>query len=671
LTYGTHKNKRSQSHQLKLQFHFTENLTLLFRTVLVAENRRLCWLTDASGRAVLEIFNRTPAAGSAETEWERRQNYLRFPLKDGSCAVLEVRLLTLVPRPMASDSAPPHRDPFVREMQIGCPLRNSSDRPSLIVVRLSPCRFELLVEGECVDEEWPAGPMAANNPLTASAHPDVADLKLFSGWRNSQTLGEICRQSLSSWAETLPPMTPYWAPHGHNTWAADVMLAADDSKLHLFWLFDRRMGQSKFGCGAHQFGHATTRNLRDWEHHPLAFPITQTWQPTNGTGTMVKASNGYWLFSNVITERLGVQHQHPSRVYAARSEDGIQFSGLVDTGLPGEPGILRDSRGIYHAVTCFRDSQAIYRCGRFESPDLLDWKLADPNFLAGIGWPPNDQTFSSECFCWFRLGSWFYILGGRTGFWRSRALLGPYFKSLTLTREAPRWDVYDGLMVPQAAVFQGRAILGGWLALNSEDFGGHLVLRELIQQPDGELKMDWLRELLPEPTGSPVRAEIPFLVVDGRMGWQSQDVPCRAKNVQLSAEFRALGTDGVFGLQAGAGQESRSGVELRFEPARERVQWGTPSRGGVAESATEMAFTGGDFGIHGVEGLDRAFSLQLAMIFDPKSETTIIDAALSIGRTLITRRKRFTPGTLRFFAQDCRLEVRRLTISGSEKLRGR
>ena len=115
-------------------------------------------------------------------------------------------------------------------------------------------------------------------------------------------------------------------------------------------------------------------------------------------------------------------------------------------------------------------------------------------------------VFSSECFNWFRWRDWFYIIGGRTGFWRARQLLGPY-RSCN-DDGGPQWDIYDGLMVPQVAVWKDRAILGGWLPLNGKDWAGHLVFRELRQRPDGELEMFRLREMPLPPGAHEVRQEL-------------------------------------------------------------------------------------------------------------------------------------------------------------------
>jgi len=44
-----------------------------------------------------------------------------------------------------------------------------------------------------------------------------------------------------------------WSPEGLNTGVGDVMPFSHDGTFHLFYLFDRRGHESKWGLGAHQW----------------------------------------------------------------------------------------------------------------------------------------------------------------------------------------------------------------------------------------------------------------------------------------------------------------------------------------------------------------------------------------------------------------------------------
>jgi beta-fructofuranosidase len=405
-----------------------------------------------ASREGLVVLVRRVGDDPALAEWDRRQNYARYAGHDG--LVLECVVATAPPR-IAKDG----------RLRLGVPVAVLGDAPQLdIAVRLGGPHLALIVNGVVVDEEWPAGPAVV--PMNDAP-------------------GEL---------PALPPLTQYWAPPGHNAWAGDVMLTAAGDRLHLFWLTDRRMHGSKFGCGGCSFAHASTTDLTHWEHHPLAYPVTEYWEAANGTGCCVVQDGVFHLYANVLTERLKLEQEHPNGPHLATSTDGIHFTKQGRAhGLPGEPGMIRDEHDRWHAIAVSKHADGVWRSSRYESDDLRNWRLADLNFLPEPGWPTSRTVFSSECFNWFRWRDWYYIIGGRTGFWRARQLLGPY--------QRPAQDIYDGLMVPQVAVWNDRAILGGWLPLNDKDWGGHLVFRELRQCADGGLEMFRLREL-PLPAGA-------------------------------------------------------------------------------------------------------------------------------------------------------------------------
>ena len=52
----------------------------------------------------------------------------------------------------------------------------------------------------------------------------------------------------------------------------------------MFYLYDRRHHQSKFGCGAHYFEHLSTTDFKTWTEHEAATPLEEQWECI-GTGT--------------------------------------------------------------------------------------------------------------------------------------------------------------------------------------------------------------------------------------------------------------------------------------------------------------------------------------------------------------------------------------------------
>ena len=127
------------------------------------------------------------------------------------------------------------------------------------------------------------------------------------------------------------------------------------------------------------------------------------------------------------------------------------------------------------------------------SEDLRQWKeLPEPFLVADAGVVPQ------MCPHWFAWNDWYYFIGGVNGIWMSRQPFGPW------TRHPTGLDV---LGVPKTAAFGGnRRIYAGFLS--DGGWGGNLVLRELVQAPDGTLGTRFVREMIPRTAGPlPLRWE--------------------------------------------------------------------------------------------------------------------------------------------------------------------
>jgi hypothetical protein len=612
--------------ELPAQWHADGTATIRARVRLASAGTGPLLVLEHPEGETSSLLLRCMGADATLAEWERRQNYAR-DARPGELA-LECVLATGPPTAMLEIQRRRHEQrraqdpslpPFAPDaaavrglMRMGIPVCLLSSAEEVdVLIRIAGPHVELLVDGVLVDEEWPAGPFQPGSKiLVADA---VQAVEIWPGVLEDESIATLsggARAVMEREKEIFGPRRPlgqYWAPNGHNAWAGDAMLTADGERLHVFWLTDRRLHGSKYGCGGCSFAHASTTDLRAWQFHPLAYPLTEYWEAANGTGCMVVHEGVHHLFANVLSERLGLEETHPNGPHLAISRDGINYEKQGRVNLPGEPGIIRDEQGVYHAISVSRHADGVWRSTRYESADLREWRVADAEFLPAPGWPPSRTVFSSECFNWFRLGDWYYIIGGRTGFWRARRALGPY--RAVGEADGPQWDIYDGLMVPQVAVWNGRAIMAGWLALNDHDWGGHVVFRELRQRPDGNLELRRLPELEPrEPAG---RIRMPIDLRDGR---------------------------GQFSLRIGGTLDDAEGLELRLDPPARTAQWRTPRAGGRADDATAMPFEAGDFAILNVEGLDEPFALDIVLHWDEKSDSTIIDAQIGERRTMVTRR---------------------------------
>ena len=94
------------------------------------------------------------------------------------------------------------------------------------------------------------------------------------------------------------------------------------------------------------------------------------------------------------------------------------------------------------------------------------------------GFPPG-----GDCTFFFRWGKFDYIIGGFSGLW-SKPADAPNAAYDDVARKG--LDFYDGLGVPAiTGISDGRFLMAGWIPIRG--WGGNLVIRELLQFPDGRI----------------------------------------------------------------------------------------------------------------------------------------------------------------------------------------
>ena len=525
-----------------------------------------------------------------------------------------------------------------------------------VVVRFRGPNLELFVDGVLVDEEWPHGELYEfrgpfligagyeNGKLTRGFRGRIDHVAL---WNRALTDDEIV--ALSGGAAEVarrdreilgPPQASmqYWKPRGYNAWAGDCMPFYHDGTFHLFYLFDRRHHGSKWGQGAHQYAHASSTDLIHWEHHPLAVPIVRQWECSMGTGDCLWHDGLYRMFYTDCGARCEYRDkpQRGSWIFTATSSDGVNFHKDLKPLLPGgDCTVFRDpATGLFHLI----------RGGgnRLVSRDLRDWQETPQDFV------PRRPGTSGECPHQFQWNGWFYFILGTNAVWKSRSALGPW-------QEIPP-TIYDGLFVPKVAEFTGnRRILAGFLF--ERGWAGHLALRELIQYPDGALGMKFPPELIPaarDPLRLCLATANPGASGDGHTirikaprRFAAAALGVLPRNVRLTMRVTPQPGAKAFGICLRGKGDYDGGCELRFEPGRQRAQYGVPQNHGPARDSTGRIAAGRDFAIENVEHLDRPFQVDVVVKDD------IVDACIDQRRTMITRRDPEPDGDrLFFFARE-------------------
>ena len=392
-------------------------------------------------------------------------NYLNFPMKDGSCPVIEAVIAEKAGR-------------------VGIPLSlfAATGGVQTVTIDYSPVRWAIAAGGN-VDEDFPVPACPVKWP--ADAVERLASPRVRSAVFTTPSDPAAIPRLVSPRPIARP--VQYWTPDGFNQWVGDVAPGMFDGRLHIFYLSDRRHHSSGDGTGRHQFMHLVSDDLKRWTELPAAVSITENWQ-TCGTGTPFMKDGKLALAFGWHTARYPQIKGRPLGGTYAISDDGVRFqnSGVMITDAQN-PSIYNLKDGGYELVTSYGGTIGIYRSG-----DLLDWKLHD-----------DKLPFRGDCPSLFDWHGHRYLL---QGFFRMAYNPDGRIGGFTDWTDEPD-KLYDGLSVPMVAKWKGdRRLYIGWLN-HLWGWGGWLVFREVVYHPDGRLGLKWVPEITPPVPPSSFRVD--------------------------------------------------------------------------------------------------------------------------------------------------------------------
>ncbi len=450
-------------------------------------------------------------------------------------------------------------------------------------------RVELRIGNTVAEEDWPIGSCFQGGETEIIAQEGVIDVAF-----------APCAAPLQE-AESEFTNAQYWTPQWAVENVGDCMPFADDGVYHLFYLKDRHSHTSKWGLGAHQFAHVSTKDFKTWTKHPLAVPITHQWEGSICTGSILKAQGQYYAFYAVrMSDGTGAKLSwavSKDCVHFEKSEQYFTLQDPYEKTSARDPMVFQDEQGVYHMlVTTSLVDKPEPRNGclaHLTSNDLQHWQQHDPFIVPGY----TDQPECSDYFCW---NGWYYLIFSNYGFAKyrySRSPFGPWIKP---QNEALGGYVYR---VPKTAAFgDNRRIAAGFLphAQNGDSYAGNVVFRELIQNQDGTLDIANVPELLPQPSV-------------GQGSWvvrpQAPEEYAQADWVKLPAasfvrlKIKPDSPSVSYGLTLR--QEGGRGYEIRLDPFWQKA--------GIYRRDGNLFFDADKSALPGVKGLEDEVILELSV----------------------------------------------------------
>lgn len=555
-----------------------------------------------------------------------RQNYPAFKMPDGSLPVLEANVV------LHSAEHPEWKD-----MTIGIPLA-MLDRPTderEVVLSFTGVDWKMYVDGAMLDNDYPFGwpAWAATNRWTLNpAYVGKAEIHV-PGVRPDMDLAHPPDRSSG---------IQYWLPRGHNNWVGDVQTCYHKGRYHVFYLYDRRHHQSKFGRGAHYFEHLSTTDFRTWTEHEAATPLEDQWECI-GTGVPFVFNGRLYLSYGLHTTRVYPESETTLPAQWEYLKAHGRTGGFPRATTPGVPAGATYSVSA-DGVAKFKKSQIMFHpC---QNPSVYIDPGGKLRMLANYGsrgiwesdsldggWRCVRESFppGGDCTIFFRWGKYDYIIGGFTGLW-SKPASAPDSAYEDVVREG--LDFYDGSNVPSITeIAGGRFLMAAWIPIRG--WGGPLVIRELIQFPDGRIGSKWMNEVLPEidaqaTLGATVSQPATFQVDDRSFLLEFNVHPAEIRKGKVAVVFLP-------------GEGERDACELRIDLQALRAQFAPGSLAHYAKDERSLREGGaphqaGNYAVENLIGLERPFAVRVVVHGNDKLGGSLIDVEVAGQRTLISYR---------------------------------
>jgi beta-fructofuranosidase len=396
-------------------------------------------------------------------------------------------------------------------------------------------------------------------------------------------------------------------------WAADFIPFYWKGEYHLFYLKDFRdipgHGEGTPWC------HLVTRDFVRFVDHGecLARGGPQDQDLYVFTGSVLHANGKFHIFYTGHNPALRKAGSPEQAVMHAVSEDLYVWKKVPEDTFfaPSErfePHDWRDpfvfwneAAGKYWMILAARLKEGPSRrrgCSALcTSKDLVHWAVEEPLYAP-------DMYFTHECPDIFQMGDWWYLLFSEfsdasvTRYRMARSLNGPWI--------TPAVDTFDGraFYAAKTAGGAGQRYLFGWNPTrtgNRDDgdwnWGGNLVVHEVLQRPDGTLAVR-----IPETVkqhfavGQPVQFDQGFktrpaqgeiLQLDGPGSFRCASAGRLPETVLIEATVVFSETTKGCGILLRSSEDFESGYYVRLEPLRGRLVFDSWPRRGDAPYQVE------------------------------------------------------------------------------------
>ena len=377
-------------------------------------------------------------------------------------------------------------------------------------------------------------------------------------------------------------------------WVGDVIPFFAEGEFHVFYLWDDR--DARGAWRGLDWAHLRTTDFMSYDELPLAVPRggKGDLDLICGTGSVATAPDGrHVIYYAGINPWNGERGEPDQVVLRTFSDDLVHFekdSGFVlraderwyERNDWRDPYLYQDAEGVWQMLMCARaEGGPPDRRGTFglaTSIDMETWTVQPPVLTPGT-------TNAPECpEVWEDGGDAYLIYASysdrfATRYRRAPSMDGPWSVPIDDALEAP--DVY----AMKSASDGDRRYLMGWLATRSGErdaghrqWGGDLLVHELLRRPDGELGVGPVDALIESFETSPATVTPVYgeWAVDGEvvtgsgegLAWASLGAMGDTCLLDVTVDLEADAEEVAVVLRADEGLEA--GYYLRLEPEHDR-----------------------------------------------------------------------------------------------------
>lgn len=328
-------------------------------------------------------------------------------------------------------------------------------------------RIELYINGEIKDEEWPYG-----NRLYCKEDEFTPDAKIKVSEYSEKKKTQPCVLSTFENAEG-------WYP-GSGVYVGDCMPYVRDGEYHVLYLKDRHHHKSKWGMGAHQWEHISTKDFKRWSVHPMAVPITHKEEGSICTGSWIRKGNKEYLYYTVRRKK-----DLPAFITRSVSDDGYHFikdkdfcftvSEKYHAPSARDPKVVLGEDGLFHMfLTTTLLSEDKGCLAHYVSRDMEKWdECEEPIYTVSN----SDQP---ECPDYFKYNGKYYLVFSIRG--RARYLVS--------NKPFADFEMIDDTLIPCAGVpkcaqWGEKLVFTGFKVING--YAGSMTFKGARAEKDGRL----------------------------------------------------------------------------------------------------------------------------------------------------------------------------------------